>query len=473
LRITEAATIGEAMRRAAETMTERRIAGLRLERGRTVRDLRDAAAPGLLFRVRASGWRGFLFTYTAPGGGERRAIVLGRHGDRPPGLTLAAARLRAGELAAAVAAGRDPLDAKAEARAGARAARRARREAEAERRALEAGEPVPGSFAHLAHSYLRDHARKRKRTWREDERKLERDLLPAWGRRPAGSITRGDVHALVYGIAAGEGSRAHAGRPAPLAANRTLALVSRIYSYAVNAEYAGVASNPAYRLPRPGVERPRSRVLSDAEIRALWQATGEELLIPRAALRLLLLTGLRRGELLGARWRDVAADEMGTWLEIPGERTKNGRPLRAPLSSLAREILAQLAEARDPERLFPGLREGRSLYDLNGPMERLRARVAKIAGTDPEAPAWTIHDLRRTFRTKLGELRVPFGIAERCLGHVAPDARGVPGIYDRHTYADERMAAVEALARLVRQILSGERANVLPFFQREAGVDRA
>ncbi len=458
------------MRRAAETLTERRISTLRLSNGRAILDLRDAAMPGLVFRVRETGWRGFLFRYTAPGGEQRRSITLGAYGDKSPGLTLAAARLRAGDLAGGLAVGRDPLAVKAEARDGARTANRARLAAEAERLAIEAGQAIPGTFAHLAHSYLRDHARKRKRTWREDERKLERDLLPAWGKRSAASITRGDVRALVNGIADGEGHRARPGRPAPTAANRTLALVSRIYTYAVDAEYSGIVANPAYRLSRPGAERSRARVLSDAEIRALWQATAEELPMPRAAVRLLLLTGLRRGEVLGARWRDVVADDGGHWLEIPGERTKNGRPLRAPLSTLAREVLRELAEARDPERLFPGLREGRSLYDLNGPMQRLRARVAELAGADPDSPPWTIHDLRRTFRTRLAELRVPFGIAERCLGHLAPEARGVAGVYDRHAYADERMAAVEAFARRVREILSCERANLLPFFQRGAGT---
>lgn len=456
------------MRRAAETLTDRRIAALAPVPGRVV-DLHDSAAPGLIFRCRGTGWRGFVFRYTSPAG-RRRLIVLGRYGRRPPALSLAAARQRAGELAAELRAGADPLEARERARAAARerdaAERAAQRAAAARARAVASGAPLPGTFADLARVYVRDHARRHKRTWREDLRKLERDLLPAWAARPAGSISRGDVRALVSGIAEGEGRRARPGAPAPAAANRVLALISRLFTFALDVEYPGVLSNPAYRLPRPGPEHARERVLSPEEIRALWVATEAERPIPRAAIRLLLLTGLRRGELLGARWADLVEDELGTWLEVPGERTKTGRPLRAPISSLAVEEMRHLAEVRDRALIFPGVRAGRPLVDLNGPVRRLRARVGEAAVSEPGAPAWTVHDLRRTFRTLLAALRVPFGVAERCLGHVAPDARGVAGVYDRHSYAEERMAAVEALARRVREIVSGERAKLLTFYQR-------
>jgi len=453
------------MRRAAKPLTDRRIAAVKPPASGDVK-LRDALTPGLVFRVRASGRREWVYCYTF--GGRRREAALGEHGSKPPALTLEAARVRAGRMRAALREGRDPLEAReAERQAAlerAEAAKRAKREAEARRRAQAKGEPLPGTFGDLCRRYLREHARKRKRTWREDARKIERELLPAWSKRPPGEITRGDVRALVVGIAEGEGQRARPGAPAPASANRTLALVSRIFAFGLDVEYPGIVANPAYRLARPGVERPRERVLSEAEIRALWAATEAEGPQARAAFRLLMLAGLRRGELLGARWRDLAEDDLGLWLEVPGDRTKTGRPLRAPLSTLAREVLAELAEAPDPELIFPGAIDGRPLGDLKGPLRRLRARVLDLTGeAGALAEPWTVHDLRRTFRTLLAGLRVPFGIAERLLGHVAPEARGVGGIYDRHLYAEERMAAVEALARKVRAIVTGESGNVLPF----------
>lgn len=471
------------MRTAPEVLTSKRLEAFKIPAGKPFADLRDAHTPGLLYRVRANGWRGFYFRYTAPGGRDRPMMALGRYGDRPPALSLAQARIRAGRLRLLLEDGTDPKKARdtaARAERAEREAARAAKKAEREReRALAAGKPLPGTFAHLASCYIRDHAKKRKRTWREDERKLKRDLLPVWGRRDAGSITRGDVHSLVFGIAEGEGHRARPGKRAPYTANRTLALISRIFAYAVEveyhgvtvavgAEYRGITVNPAYRLKRPILERPRNRALSEAEVWALWKATEEELPIPRAAVRLLLLTGLRRGELLGARWRDVQADRIGRWLEVPGERTKGGRPLRAPLSSLAWKTLAELGEARDPAAIFPGARAGRSLYDLKGPMKRLRVRVKALAGdgADPDAAPWRLHDLRRTFRSLLSSLGVDFRIAERCLGHVTPDARGVAAHYDVHQYSEERMRAVEMLAHRVKAIVSKKEpaaADPLPF----------
>jgi integrase len=453
------------MRRAAETLNERRLAGVRVPTGTKLVELRDAATPGLAFRARASGWRGFVFRFTTAAG-ARRGIVLGPHGERAPALSLARARVRAGELRAIVRAGGDPLQDREAERASARAERAASGRERARARAAAAGGPLPGSFGELARVYLRDYRKpdgSRKRTLREDRRKLERDLLPAWRNRPSGEITRADVRALVAATAAGDGNRSEPGRPAPIAANRLLGLVSKLFNFAIEIEFPGVQFNPAHRLRKPGAELGRARVLSPAEILALWEATADELPHPRCAVRLLLLTGLRRSELLGASWTEITEDDLGLWLDVPASRSKNGRALRAPLSTFAREILEELAQVRHPELLFPGLRDGRSLYDLNGPMRRLRARVADRSNV---VEPWVFHDLRRTFRTLLAELRVPFGIAERLLGHVAPEARGVAGVYDRYQYAPERMAAVETLARRVREIVSGERANVLPFYQR-------
>lgn len=454
------------MRRAAKPLTDRRIAGAKPPAEGAAK-LRDALMPGLAFRVRAGGRREWIFCYTF--GGRRREAALGEYGPKPPALTLEAARAKAGRMRNALREGRDPLETReAERRAAlerAQAAKRAKREAEARRKAIAKGDPLPGTFGDLCRRYLREHARKKKRTWREDARKIERELAPLWAERPAGSIARGEVRALVAGIAEGEGPRAREGKPAPVSANRTLALLSRVYRFALDVEYPGVESNPAFRLPRPHKEASRSRVLSEAEVRALWAATEAEDSISRAGVRLALLTGLRRGELLGARWRDLGEDDLGTWLEVGRERTKTDRPLRAALSGLAVDTLREL-RGLDSEWIFPGAREGKPLRDLKGPVERLRARVAEQTG---EPARWSLHDLRRTFRTLLAELRVPAGIAERCLGHVAPEARGVGGVYDRFAYAEERMSAVEALARKVRAMVTGEGAAVLPFVAAREG----
>jgi hypothetical protein len=120
------------------------------------------------------------------------------------------------------------------------------------------------SFDELAHRYLEDHAKKLKRTWEEDERVINRDLLPAWRNRKAADISRRDVKVLIQGIA---------DRGAGVMANRTLALISKIFNFAVEEEV--VSANPAYRIPKAMKEQSRSRVLNGMKSRPSgWLWTG-------------------------------------------------------------------------------------------------------------------------------------------------------------------------------------------------------
>lgn len=483
------------MRTAARELTDAQLRGAKLPAGKSVAEWSDRREPGLFFRLRKLQappgakspqlWRGFFYRFTPPGGGARRKLLLGTYDDGSrrdaptvalggpesdegrARLSLSQARALAAQYRAQVRAGHDPLEVREARKAAAKMRRKVAADEAAEekarRRALAEGKALPGTFADLAARYLRDHAKGRKRSWREDARKLQRDVLPEWGARRAGEITRADVRELVRAIAAGEGNRARPGRPAPVAADRVLALVSKVFTFGLDAEFPGLVGNPAYRIARPAAKSERDRYLSDVEIRALWAATGEELPLPRVAIRLLLLTGMRRGELLGARWRDLVSDDFGAWLEVGADRSKNKRPLRAAISGLAREVLEDLPAGRPGDLIFPGADARRHLSDLKGPLRRIRERVAALAGEGADPRPWTIHDLRRTFRTKLAALQIPFAIAERLLGHVTAESRGVAATYDRHGYAAERMAAVETLARHVRELLTGERGNVLPF----------
>jgi hypothetical protein len=123
------------------------------------------------------------------------------------------------------------------------------------------------SFGELAAWYLKEYATKRKRSWKEDRRILDKELLPAWRDRKASDVSRADVRALLRSVAE---------RPAPVMANRVLALVSRIYNKALEDDIPGIVMNPALRLPKPGgEEQGRERVLSDAEIRELWVVLEE------------------------------------------------------------------------------------------------------------------------------------------------------------------------------------------------------
>lgn len=432
--------------------------------------------PGLIYRVHSSGARAFVLRFRTKAGVLREEPI-GAHGAKLPAFTAERARERAAKLLAAVTLGGDPFADRAAARAAAAEVRTREAEASARRRAKARGEALPGSFAELARLYLRDPARaeaQRAESRRAYVATVELELVKAWGDRPASEITRGDVYALGAAIAAGEGvRRRRPGRPAPVAAANAIRLASTIFNFGLDVGFPGLIGNPCARVIRrlAPPRAPRDRWLSPAEIRALWEATSAEPVVPRAFARLLLLTALRRDELLSARWSQLETDERGTWLAIPAERMKSAQAHRVPLSSLALVELAVLGETRaaDGIFLFPGRSRGTHLREVFYFRRRLSARMAPmLAGEATDPRGWTWHDLRRTARSILAAEGVSDTVAELLLAHVPATLRGSAGTYNRHSYAGEKVAAVEALARRVRAIVTGEAGNVLPFYQRDA-----
>ena len=153
----------------------------------------------------------------------------------------------------------------------------------------------------LANLYMEKWARPRKRSWKADRNLLDRKVLPKWRNRAIVDIRRSDVRQLVEAVA-------EAG--APIVANRVAALLSKMFSFALDRDLVEVS--PATRIPRPGREQARARVLSDAEIRILWTAL-DALPEPMAALyRLRLLTAQRGGK------SRTCAGRMSTWSRAGG-----------------------------------------------------------------------------------------------------------------------------------------------------------
>ena len=152
--------------------------------------------------------------------------------------------------------------------------------------------------------------------------------------------------------------------------------------------------------------------------------------------KLLLLTGARRSELSGARWREV--DKAKRLLVIPPERFKSNATHMVPLSTMAMEIVATLP--RDSDRLFG---------HING-FSKAKRRLDKAMG-QPEH--FVIHDIRRTVRTRLSSLRVPHEVSEMVIGH---GRKGLARVYDQHTYLDEMRDALEQWARRVEQLISDQ-----------------
>jgi integrase len=338
----------------------------------------------------------------------RRATL----GTLPP-LSLADARELARKALVDAATGNDPAAAKIEQRAA-------------------------PTFRELAVLYLDKHA-PQKRSAREDRRIIERELLPHWRAALAHDIRRADVIALLDGIAS---------RPAPIMANRTLALVRKLFNFGI--QRALVESNPCTLLSPPGTERRRERVLSEEEIRGLWRALDNE---PSArlvaALRLGLLTVQRPGEITRLRWPDVSEERSGWWWTIPPEFAKNGRAHRVPLSPQAVRVLASLERTGGPW-VLPGRRN-------DGPM--LETSVARYVADLRERLAtehFTPHDLRRTGASHMTGIGVGRLVVKKLLNHVDSD---VTAIYDRHSYDAEKRAALDAWGRHVEEIVGQASAH--------------
>jgi integrase len=291
-----------------------------------------------------------------------------------------------------------------------------------------------GTFAALAERYMREYAATF-RTHHEVRRKIDAELLPHWGARQVASITRDDIKALAYAKAEDGG----------IASNRLLALITTIFNFAVDEGY--LSASPAARIKKIGKESERERVLSETEIRIVWDAC-DRLGYPFGKLfQMSLVTGQRKGECAAMRWQDV--DERG-WL-IPAEHFKTGHSHHVQLSSLARELLTSI-----PKR-------GRFVF--HGRIDaKLRGWSKAKAGLDalctPPIDAFVIHDLRRSAATHMRGLGIDRLAVSKILGH---SEGGITKIYDRHSADLEKLAAMEKWAAKLRSIIAGGGAEVVSF----------
>jgi integrase len=370
---------------------------------------------GFGVRVTPRGTKSFIWVYHHEG--RPRRMTLGSY----PKMTLADGRLRLAEARKILERGEDP---------GAKnvAARRAEKQAE--------------SVAKLAERYLELWARPRKRSAAEDERILRSDILPAWGRRKARTITRRDVVALLDSIVE---------RGSPIAANRTLALIRRMFNWAVERDM--IETSPCVGVRAPSAERQRDRVLTGDEIRTFWRAmngredaredsTGNE---PRRirmsdgirhALKFQLVTAQRKGEIVGAEWDEFDLSDR-VWT-IPADKAKNGFAHRIPLSPLAMELLEKIkAAAGDSRWLFPSRRGDKSITPLavNHALRNNRAAL----GIEDITP----HDLRRTAASGMTSIGFSRLVVSKILNHAES---GVTAVYDRHSYDTEKRQALDAWA---------------------------
>jgi integrase len=358
----------------------------------------DTPQRGLVVQVQPSGSRAFKCIYT------RRGVSRWYHLSHATAIKVEQARTLANAIMYEVAQGKDP-----------QAERRASRHA--------------GTFEELADRH-RKHAEKKNKSWRHTDGLIRRYLLPRWSKMLAAEITRSDVKALKASIAA------------PIVANQVIASASALFSWAIKEEVAAVKINPCLGVERNETKE-RERVLSDNEVPIFWKAFDDAGLMRSMALKMILLTGQRPGEVSHMRTEHI---EDGWWT-LPGEPvkklgwpgTKNKATHRVWLPKAAQAILAEL----EPEPGFVFFNTGGS------PVDRLDGAMRDICTALDVPEKVTPHDLRRTHGTTITSLGFGRDAMNRIQNH---REGGIAGVYDRHAYAQENKQIMEAVANKIMSL---------------------
>jgi integrase len=391
-------------------LTDRFVAGAKAE---TRDEFFDSRVKGLSLRVSPTA-KSWAFHFTTVGG-KRARLTLGGF----PAITLAGARGLAIEAQAAVQAGQDPRMHKAGAM----------------------------TMAMLVESYLAKHVRVnlRSSSAKQVERRLRKNVLPLIGNVQLVDLHRRDINRVLDAVAA---------RGSPIEANRVFADMRAAMRWAVGR--GDLDRDPVAGMSAPSPQHSRDRVLSDAEIKQLWDALPTALpnqIDCQRVLKLCLATGQRVGEVTGMQRGELDLRKR-IWA-LPAARVKNGHAHQVPLSDLAIIIIEQaLADAGDREHLFalPPVAVARFA-------ERVQFGIAH----------WTPHDLRRTALTQMAAL----GVEPVVLGHVA-NHRGTTRagitlqVYVRHSFEAEKRRALDLWCDRLRAIVGGTGADVVPMRGRHA-----
>jgi site-specific recombinase XerD len=366
-------------------------------------------------RITAAGVVAFILNYRIAG--RERRYTIGRY----PEWSADAARDEALELRAKIRKGLDPLQERASSRS----------------------EPL---VSDLAHDYIERHALPHKRpgSIRNDRQMLDRIVLPRLGRHRVRAITHRDVQALHSSL-----------RKTPYHANRVLSLLSKMFALAV--DWGWCNDNPVEGVERFHEDR-RETWLSEAQLIRLETALREYHDQEAAdAIRLLILTGARSGELLKAEWPQFDL-ERGTWTK-PSHHTKQNKIETVPLNRAAIAILADLAERRRSNFVFPGHEQG-ARVTLRRPWIQV-LKAAGLATAEPKQgkrrmltryrPVVRIHDLRHTFASHLVSRGESLHKVGRLLGHTQPATTA------RYAHLDDK--ALRDTANIFGQVFRRLRAG--------------
>jgi len=366
-----------------------------------VLELSDVEVPGLKLAVTKAGHKMWWFRFR--NNGTKKMLKLGSY----PAVSLAEVRQMALELKGQLCRGIDPT---------------------AEKKA-EKVMPTVSEFA--VREYL-PWAKLNKRSWMDDESRLRREIGELIGQKKLQEVTTRDVmlvHSCVYQ------------KNSAATANRYLALLSKLFSLA--SQWGHIEKNPARGVQKYREAGPRHRWLSGEELkRFLVALEAESDRSTSVAIQLLLLTGVRKMELLSLRWSDVDLQNMSFRLI----RTKSGKSRVVVLNSMAYGLMLQLhsKKADGCPWVFPARTGDGHLIDLRKPLQRAMDR-AKLQDLRP-------HDLRRSYASLLANAGVDIYQIKDLLGH---SSVAVTQQSYAHLQQSTLRTASEVVARTLEETLRG------------------
>jgi integrase len=436
-----------------KALTAKRIETVQATSSR--QEIPDGLLVGLYLVVQPSGARSFAVRYRYAG--QPRKLTLGAF----PAINLETARTLGAKALRAAAEGRDPATEKQSAKG------------DAKRQAAEEIRGKRDLFENVARDFIERHAMKsnRETTWRETARilgfKPDPDnagkllvvepqkgkpptVLQLWNGRKVQDITKRDVITLLDTVR----------DRAPVMANRNLAAVRKLFNWCLARDVIQIS--PCTLIEPPAPERSRDRILSDDELRLVWNAAGKDPSPFGPLVKLLMLTGQRLGEVGGLRWDEL--DLKNKLWTLPAERVKNGERHEVPLSDAAIEIFTALPRVKTTKGFVFTTTRDAAVSGFSRAKDRLDAAVKASLTKGAKPPEhWTFHDLRRTMASGMARLGIQLPVIEKVLNHTSGTFRGVVGVYQRHSFAEEKRQALDAWASFVQSTVSGKQpANVIP-----------
>lgn len=302
---------------------------------------------------------------------------------------------------------------------------------------------VGANFDTVFGRWLEVYAKVHKRSWEADEKIYHRHIKERLGSNLMRGIDRLRVIEVLDEIAKAA---------TPLQANRCQSVISAVFSWAL--DEGMIKAHPALRIRRRGEERSREFVMTDDQLREFWSELDTMFGNAAIATRLLLVTGQRLGEVVGATRGELRLSGASPEWIIPGERTKNGLRHVVPLTAAAVtlfESALELATRRDNPFIFPARREAPQALDGNQ-VSRQCKQIFRGIGVGH----MRLHDLRHQAATGMAQCGVPLDIRQMVQNQITGRTQTIGAVYDQYDYGPEKRRALSFWERRLLALIAGK-----------------